>query len=179
MHTQSNVDQVFAALEGQTDLQTVNLSRNRLAHLPRVMCSWTDLRQMDLSQNVLHQLPNCWCSYPNLEVLDLRNNQLRQLPASIQKLQQLRVLYLNNNMLEELPAVLGQLHQLEELHLVNALQVDPQRRQLLDIPPEWAGLRSLKKIHLYEPSIQIGRALYRPMLRRLLPDGCVINLAYA
>lgn len=179
LHPPTKVNEVFAALDGQDSIQTADLSRNRLAYLPRALRSWTGLRQLNLSQNVLYELPNDWQYYPHLEVLDLSNNQLSQLPDSIQYLQALRVLSLNNNVLKDLPALLGHLPNLEELHLVNALQADPHRDASLAIPPEWAGLRSLKKIHLYEPSIQKRQDFYGPLLKQLLPEGCVVHLAYA
>lgn len=175
----AQIDHVFSALDGLHSIQTANLSRNRLTDLPRALRSWTGLRQLDLSQNVLHKLPDDWEAYPDLEVLDLSNNQLTHLPDSIQALQSLRVLYLNNNLLEALPAVLGHLSQLEELYLVNTLQADSHRDTPFAIPSEWAGLRSLKKIHLYEPNIQKKQDFYLPLLQHLLPEECVVHLDYA
>ena len=179
LHDQAGIDEVFAALEDQHQLEEADLSRNRLQSLPHAMQSWTALRHLDLSQNVLYHLPKDWTPYANLEVLDLSNNQLRQLEVDWSVLQQLRVLYLNNNQLQQLPEVLGQLHHLEELYLINALQPQTEPSPPLEIPDSWAGLRSLKKLHLYEPSLYKAHKAALLRLHRLLPRDCTIHLAYA
>jgi internalin A len=75
----------------------------------------TQVETMDLSRNRLSTLPESFGNLVNLSTLLLQGNDLKHLPASVERLHKLKVLYLSGNSLTELPEWIGLLSQLESL----------------------------------------------------------------
>lgn len=107
------------ALGQFTQLQELNLSRNRLTALPEWLGQLAQLQELDLSYNWLTALPEWLGQLTQLWKLDLSNNRLATLPENLGQLTFLKLLYLFGNELTELPDSLGQLELLSLLALYN------------------------------------------------------------
>jgi hypothetical protein len=75
----------------------------------------SNLETLDLSNNRLNELPAELGQLTNLETLDLAYNRLTALPAELGQLTNLKMLNLRSNDLTALPAELGRLTNLETL----------------------------------------------------------------
>lgn len=179
---QQELDDSFAVLENHKDIQTADLSRNRLAHIPKAVKNWNKLTSLDLSHNALDQLPDVLQNYLHLEILHLRHNQLKTLPDDITKLQKLRILTLSDNTFRSIPTEIGILSSLEELKFNSCLETSYNDKEIFEIPDSWANLKNLKKIHFYESRMYYDhdnfRAIYKKRLEELLPKDCEIHLEY-
>ena len=98
------VEAVEAALEVR--VQTVDLSRNRLAAVPAGLEPLTpQLYELNLSNNKLASLPAFLGTGRLLQFLNLANNQLTDLPAELGGLPHLREVALNMNQFSTIPEV--------------------------------------------------------------------------
>lgn len=109
------------ALFELSELQTLDLSQNKLKHLPKEIIYLQNLKSLDLSDNKLIELPEELFLLPNLERLFLEENVLQEISPSISKLKKLHTLYLAENLLSKLPASFTEMHHLKEVSLVDNL----------------------------------------------------------
>jgi len=79
-------------------------------------CSFQNLRLLDLSNNRLEHLPSNLGNHQSIEELKVRSNILSSLPASITDLTRMKYLDISDNDIGTLPPEFGSLRCLEELH---------------------------------------------------------------
>jgi len=108
----SNVlQEVPLALFQLENLMSLDLSRNRLTHLPTndSDCGWNCplLRTIDVHKNALIRLPPCIFHLPKLKELTASENQLTKVPVDMWSAPKLKQLRLSRNSISELPAPLG------------------------------------------------------------------------
>ena len=122
------------------DIKNLNLSNNKLTHLPVEIGQLTQLTELDLSYNKLTQLPVEIGHLTQLTILYLYDNNITQLPVEIGNLSRLTTLYLYDNKLTKLPVEIGQLAQLTTLHL--------QNNKLTQLPVKIGNLTRLTTLYL-------------------------------
>lgn len=129
-----SLDAVPAPLVALSQLQSLNLSYNRLASLPHAGCeAWGRLAELTLKANELRELPaNIHC-LASLTCLDLTDNRLEALPEDIGKgFRSLEKLLLNDNALRALPASL--------CHLPGLIHLELSDNRLTELPKEFGRL---------------------------------------
>jgi internalin A len=159
----SKLTEVPGSLRRLPDLESLNLSLNRLSTLPVWLTNLTHLRTLNLYGNQLSSLPQSLTQLTQLESLDLSNNKLTSsleplghitrlkslilsgnhlssLPQSLTQLTHLEALDLSNNKLTELPELLSHLTQLKSLIL--------SRNELSSLPQSLTQLTHLESLHL-------------------------------
>lgn len=101
-----------------TSTTEVDLSGKELTVIPMNLFSQTDLVSLNLSKNKLTDAPPSQIGQlKNLVSLDLSNNALTGLPAELGQLKKLEILNISNNKLTGLPMELGNLTQLRILNI--------------------------------------------------------------
>jgi Leucine-rich repeat (LRR) protein len=116
-----------AELAALTQLETLDLSNNRLETFPEWVGGCGALRVLRLENMALQDLPSCVLKLKRLETLDLSHNSLRQLPGGIGDLSRLADLDLQGNGLEAVPEAMGGLVGLQRLDLShNAMAALPE-----------------------------------------------------
>ncbi|NEQ33180.1 MAG: TIR domain-containing protein [Leptolyngbya sp. SIO4C5] len=158
-----------------TNLQTLNISSNRLSSLPPEIAQLTNLQTLNISSNRLSSLPPEIGQLTSLKELNLgrdlnfsfnssRNlNQLSNLPPEIVQLTALQTLNLSSNQLSSLPPKIAQLTALQTLdlssnqlsslppeivQLTNLQTFDLSSNQLSSLPPKIAQLTALQTLNL-------------------------------
>jgi ankyrin repeat protein len=84
-------------------LHELDLSRNRLAALPRTLAFFKALRVLDVSHNELAEIPSSVCMCAMLHRIDVSHNKLRRLPLEITSLSHLTELNALDNPALEYP----------------------------------------------------------------------------
>lgn len=97
------------------NLQTVNVSYNKLMHLPEEICELPHLHTLRLEHNCIGTLPESIGRLKNLQILNARYNELRYLPENMCQCTFLRELVVNDNKLEFLYPEIGLNTQLKVL----------------------------------------------------------------
>jgi len=120
--------------------KTLDLSGERLKHLPAEIGQLTNLTELSLFDNQLSSLPAEIGQLTNLTELSLFNNQLSSLPAEIGQLTNLKELNLSGNQLSLLPAEIGKLTKLTRLDIWN--------NKLSSLPAEIGQLANLTELNL-------------------------------
>ncbi|NWZ73230.1 MFHA1 protein, partial [Acrocephalus arundinaceus] len=122
-------------------LEELDLSFNRLRHLPEGLGRLRHLRTLDVDHNLLPSFPAPLLELAALEELDCSGNRhLGALPEGIAALRRLKILWLSGTGLTSLPEGLCQLSALESLML------DGNRLQAL--PAGFGRLQRLKMLNL-------------------------------
>ncbi|NXO33643.1 MFHA1 protein, partial [Locustella ochotensis] len=122
-------------------LEELDLSFNRLRHLPEGLGRLRHLRTLDVDHNLLPSFPTPLLELAALEELDCSGNRhLGALPEGIAALRRLKILWLSGTGLASLPEGLCQLSALESLML------DGNRLQAL--PAGFGRLQRLKMLNL-------------------------------
>jgi Leucine-rich repeat (LRR) protein len=129
------------------NLQSLDLSDNKLTVLPKEISTLTNLQSLNLSWNSLTVLPKEISTLTNLQSLDLSWNSLTVLPKEIGTLTNLQSLDLSWNSLTVLPKEIGTLTNLQLLYLSS--------NKLIDLPKEIKDLTKLIKLYINESSYQI------------------------
>jgi adenylate cyclase len=120
----NRLDQLeHAELNSLTGLLKLNLSNNRLSHLPVYFDSYRMLRTLNISSNFLDNFPPFLCELDALVDLDLSFNLIGSFPQECGKLRALEKFVITNNRLSGvLPESFKGLHNLRELDVrYNAL----------------------------------------------------------
>uniref|UniRef100_A0A8D9A002 Leucine-rich repeat-containing protein 58 n=2 Tax=Cacopsylla melanoneura TaxID=428564 RepID=A0A8D9A002_9HEMI len=101
-----------------TNLRLIDLSNNRLTHLPQEITSFP-LTTLIARNNLLtvQSLPKDMSGLKNLKVLNLSGNELTKFPMQILDIHSLKYLYLGNNLLDEIPREINKLCKLHVLSL--------------------------------------------------------------
>jgi len=118
----------------------LDLSKNRISHLPPEIGELEHLKVLDISGTGLEELPPEIGKLSSLRVLKALNNKLTSLPKEIGQLKSLMKLDLHNNSLTLIPIEIGQLAQLTGLSL--------GYNQLSSLPPEIRKLDKLAVLYL-------------------------------
>ncbi|XP_064081682.1 E3 ubiquitin-protein ligase LRSAM1-like [Macrobrachium nipponense] len=84
-------------------LELLDLSNNKLSHLPESISKLKKLKVLKLSNNKIKTLPHSFSELRNLQELYLSSNRLSKVPTCICALPNLRVLTLKDNSITELP----------------------------------------------------------------------------
>ncbi|KAL2623089.1 hypothetical protein R1flu_003294 [Riccia fluitans] len=163
------------SLENNTQLDTIDLSRNQLTGMvPESLAKLTVLDSLDLSSNQLTgMVPESLAELTYLRTLNLSSNRLTGLvPESLAKLTKLRQLDLSSNQLTGmLPENLTKLTNLQTLNIRNNViqgnlpQLPQQTFELTnidfssnnfsgEIPKTWFGLLALQDLNLAANSFQ-------------------------
>ena len=101
-----------------SNLESLNLSNNRLTGIPGELGNLSNLESLNLSDNRLTGIPGELGSLSNLESLYLSSNELTGIPGELGNLPNLETLYLGfNELAGPIPAELGNLSNLESLNL--------------------------------------------------------------
>ncbi len=130
---------VQAALASLTQLQSLDLSSNPIAHLPTWVGRLKNLRELNIADANLSSLPHEIGNLAMLQRLNLVNNpNLRAIPTEIGQLRSLQELDLGYCDIGTLPGSLGQLAVLTKLSVANSLL-----RQLPAEIAQWKALRTL------------------------------------
>lgn len=98
------------------NLQVLNLSKNKLAHLPDWFTE-LNLFELHLTKNNFKKFPKSICGLGSLVVLKLDRNPLAALPEEIGQMHGLVTLDLWDTQIEELPPSMAQLTNLKYLDL--------------------------------------------------------------
>ncbi|KAL6041668.1 Leucine rich repeat domain containing protein [Balamuthia mandrillaris] len=130
-----------------TTLKELNLSRNRIAFIPKNINNLKQLRILYIGSNCIEHLPTEIGDLEELYVLDVRSDFLPALPATLPNLKKLEVLYLNRNGLRGgMPSVL--------FHMFSLRKLDLNFIRLMELPPEIGLLENLEILQLRETMIK-------------------------
>lgn len=135
-----DLTEVPAEVFGLADtLEILNLSGNRLSHLPDDLARLRKLRILFCSQNEFEHLPQVIGRMPALEMIGFKSNRIAavdeaSLPPS------LRWLILTDNRIEQLPSSIGKCLPLQKLMLAG--------NRLSHLPEEMANCVNLELIRL-------------------------------
>src|SRR5690606_34391903 len=129
-------DEIFSLADS---LEVLNLSGNRLSHLPADLPRLRKLRILFCSDNEFTQVPEVLGQLPQLEMIGFKANAISHLPASALP-HGLRWLILTDNQLTELPDELGHCTQLQKLMLAG--------NQLRSLPASLADCHRLELLRL-------------------------------
>ena len=124
-------DRVLDTLIHLTSLRILHLSYNRLTTFPESCISnWPELEELNISGNKLQHLPDNLSNLRNLRVLRVHSNQLQSTPV-LSKILSLRVLDLAHNQLDKinLAILVPKKLQFLDLSCNNQLQVDAKQLQ--------------------------------------------------
>ena len=129
-------------LTALTQLQTLNLSANRLSRPIPDLSTLTQLQTLNLSANQLSGTIPDLSTLTQLQTLNLSDNQLSGTIPDLAALTQVHTLNLGDNRLSgPIPEELGNLNQLDVLYLDNNQLSGP-------IPAELGSLTSLQQLYL-------------------------------
>ncbi|XP_003744856.1 leucine-rich repeat-containing protein 57 [Galendromus occidentalis] len=98
-------------------LRSLDLSKNKIKHIPDCIGQLTKLKILVLSNNKIVKLPDAFCQLVKLETLNLSGNQLHNLPLGFGQLAALKSLNISENNLKKFPEQLTKLPALEALDL--------------------------------------------------------------
>uniref|UniRef100_A0A5F8A3K0 Multifunctional ROCO family signaling regulator 1 n=1 Tax=Macaca mulatta TaxID=9544 RepID=A0A5F8A3K0_MACMU len=129
-----------AQLGALAQLEELDVSFNRLTHLPDSLSCLSRLRTLDVDHNQLTAFPRQLLQLVALEELDVSSNRLRGLPEDISALCALKILWLSGAELGTLPAGFCELASLESLMLDN--------NGLQALPAQFSRLQRLKMLNL-------------------------------
>ncbi len=109
-------DSLFRTI-GFTALTVLNLSHNKLQHIPQTICFLKELRKLYISNNFFVIFPEEILCLSHLETLTMNSNFLRAIPSAIARLGNLSVLDISDNKIRSLPDEIYSLTRLEELYV--------------------------------------------------------------
>ena len=128
------------------NLQTINLSCNKIKEIPKEIGYLTQLQTLDLFSNHIKEIPKEIRYLTKLELLSSSSNNIKEIPKEIQYLTQLQNLILSYNQIKEIPKEIKYLTQLQTLYLSN--------NQIKEIPKEIKYLTQLKKLYVSSNQIK-------------------------
>lgn len=98
-------------------MTSLDLTGNRLFHLPNFFIDFSLLTELMLANNDLCKLPRWIGKLSQLRILDATNNSIRAIPDSLYQLEELRTLNLASNNISRVPLFLGNMPRLKVLSL--------------------------------------------------------------
>lgn len=98
-------------------MTSLDLTGNRLFHLPNFFIDFSLLTELMLANNDLCKLPRWIGKLSQLRILDATNNSIRAIPDSLYQLEELRTLNLASNNISRVPLFLGHMPRLKVLSL--------------------------------------------------------------
>jgi len=120
-------------------LEVLDLSNNKLSHLPADFGRLQHLRILFLSNNQFDHLPEVLAECPKLEMIGFKANQIKTVSENALPIDT-RWLILTDNKIEKLPDSMGLLSRLQKLALAG--------NQLTELPSSMANCRSLELARL-------------------------------
>jgi hypothetical protein len=130
-----NLTSIPPEISNLTNLQELNLSRNKIKAIPPEISNLTNLKYLRLSNNEIEIIPPEISNLTNLQELRLSYNKIKVIPPEISNLTNLQELHLSNNKIKAIPP--------EVEKLENLLTLDTDRNLL----PKKEGLPTLKELH--------------------------------
>ncbi|KAI3964623.1 hypothetical protein MKX01_020440 [Papaver californicum] len=131
-------------------LAVLNISHNKLTHLPAAIGELQMLKSLDVSFNLIATIPEDIGSAASLVKLDCSNNKLEELPSSLGRCVNLSDLKASNNSLTRLPGDLGNCLKLVKLDVQgNKLTILCENNQM-----SWTTLTELNASKNLLSSIQ-------------------------
>jgi hypothetical protein len=127
----------YLLCETEQNVLSLDLSKNRLAALPREISLLQSVTWLSLSSNNLRSIPASIGELTALKKLVLSGNMVSLLPPTFGRLNSLKELDLSSNRLLSLPLEIGMLSALVELNLAH--------NKLCELPLEFSRLTSLSK----------------------------------
>lgn len=118
------------------NLRTVDLSDNKILHLPPWFVTLTSLKNFTLNNTKIAELPEDFGKLKKLEVISLSGNSLTHLPRSFSNLTNLKTLTLSGNHFKIFPPELLVLPQLDV--------VDLSQNSITELPFEMSGLQAVE-----------------------------------
>ncbi|KRZ03761.1 Leucine-rich repeat-containing protein 57 [Trichinella zimbabwensis] len=166
------------ALQSRSRLRSLDLSNNKIAHLPGFVGEFHLLKQLNLDRNRLQLLPDEIGNLVKLEQLSAGTNLLTTMPSTVANLQKLRQVTLCSNCFSIFPTVLCELASLDVLDLsanqidripdevanLNAIELILNQNQLNTISEQLAKCKRLKVLRLEENCLPLG-SFWDPILR--------------
>jgi leucine-rich repeat protein SHOC2 len=119
----------------------LDLSGNKLTHIPDNIQNLTSLTHLDLSQNYLTDFPENILQLTQLVSLGFYNNAIQEIPLGVCALTQLKFLDLKSNSLINIPECIGCLNQLDYLSF--------EGNHLEYLPDSICNLTELTHLNLY------------------------------
>lgn len=135
-----NLTSLPAEINSLSELETLDVSKNRLAALPQSMAGLAKLTSLTLSENHFQILPACLRQLGSLRLLRLDNNLLVELSEPLWTLENLRALSVTNNAIIVLPQDIARLKNLQNLYLSD--------NHLTALPPEIGHLSALQQLNI-------------------------------
>ena len=120
-------------------LEVLNLSGNRLTHLPHDLSRLHKLKVLFCSDNPFSELPEVLGECPQLEMVGFKANRIEQVPEAALP-PQLRWLILTDNRITSLPRQLGERARLQKLMLAG--------NRLQQLPESMADLANLELLRI-------------------------------
>ncbi|XP_034824094.1 leucine-rich repeat-containing protein 57-like [Maniola hyperantus] len=148
-------------------LRNLDISKNKIAHIPEEISRLKLLKQLNLSTNALQVLPATLANLKKLEMLNISFNSISCLPDSFSSLSNLKQIYLNNNKFKQFPKQLFGLNSLEVIDLSN--------NKLTEVPSGMSNLFAAE-LNLSQNEISsLSEDLYQtPRLKILrLDENCL------
>ncbi|XP_005089579.1 leucine-rich repeat-containing protein 57 [Aplysia californica] len=116
------------------NLRTVDLSDNRIPHLPPWFVTFASLKNLTINNSRLASLPEDFGQLKKLEVVSLCSNSLTSIPRSFANLSHLKTLALSGNRLTAFPKELLNLQQLDS--------IDLSQNAITELPQDMSGLQA-------------------------------------
>lgn len=120
--------------ELQEVIRNLELSQNKIKHLPPSIGHFSALKQLHLAENVIGVLPDEIGLLKNLEVLNLQSNKLSSLPETIMGCSSLKTLNISANCFSDFPVPVCHLTSLDTLNL--------SQNSITELPDEVSSLNA-------------------------------------
>lgn len=127
------------------DVGVLDLSNQKITHLPDSICQYTNLRVLILHDNMIETLPKDITQLQNLEEFGMESNPLKSLPENFGNLKKLKYFDIASCKVEELPNSFCDLAALKSCHI--------NRNRITSLPSNFGNLRNLEEFNLWGCSI--------------------------
>ncbi|KAI8138278.1 hypothetical protein BJV82DRAFT_631712 [Fennellomyces sp. T-0311] len=108
---------------GQMPLEELDISHNRLRHLPNSLSTLFNLVQLDVSYNLLQNLPSSVAAWQQVQTINVSNNRLTSLPYDLVTLTSMGLLNVSYNHINIFPEGLLENRQLNVMITGNPLTI--------------------------------------------------------
>lgn len=129
LRLKGKLDSLPADIVKLTNLNSLDISKNRFSELPEYVTKLKHLQEINISKNNFEIFPSQICRLPNLKWLIINKNYIGGFPACIGNLNKLEYIDAWSNNLSVFPNEMKDLANLKEMDLrVINLNEDQQRR---------------------------------------------------